>query len=184
MLSWMFSLSFIGFIASKSPVEESVMFYERGISPSNMLLSFFVKHSSQSSCTSKMSFFGYFSKCFSPNNSLGLVLLSIFSLLHFSPNSPLEMLLSICSSQHFSPSDSWGSMGLSNCLSSWYSPRNSSSSSINKKDPFAPAKGIVSCNIPMELATNHYIKKYMQLVKIWNYYINMNIVMHQQNLQT
>jgi len=98
MLSWMFSLSFIGFIASKSPVEESVMFYERGISPSNMLLSFFVKHSSQSSCTSKMSFFGYFSKCFSPNNSLGLVLLSIFSLLHFSPNSPLEMLLSICSS--------------------------------------------------------------------------------------
>jgi hypothetical protein len=56
-------------------------------------------------------------------------------------------------------------MGLSNYFSSWSSPRNSSSSSINKGDPLALAKGIVPCNIPMGLIENHYIKKYMYLPK-------------------
>jgi hypothetical protein len=72
-------------------------------------------------------------------------------------------------------------MGLNGALQLFFLmvlPRNSSSSSINKGDPLAPTKRIVPCNIPMGLIVNHYIKKYMYSAKIWNYYINMNIVMH------
>ncbi len=126
-------------MSSQHVVEEIVMLCERGTSLGNMLFFFFAKHSSQSNCTSEMLFFG----CFSPNNSLGSMFPLICSLPRFSPNSPHEMLLSICSSWHFSPSGSWGSMGLSNCFSSWSSLKNSPSSSINKGDPLAPTKDIV-----------------------------------------
>jgi hypothetical protein len=52
-------------------------------------------------------------------------------------------------------------MGLSNCFSSWSSPRKSLSSSINKGDLLALVKDIIPCNIPMGLTSNHYIIKYI-----------------------
>ncbi len=138
-------------------VEEVVMVCERGTSPGNMLFFFFAKHSSQSNCTFEMLFFG----CFSPNNSLGSMFPLICSLPHFSPNSPHEMLLSICSSWDFSPSGSWGSMGLSNCFSSWSLPKKLTMLINQQKGSSCTCKKHVPCNIPMGLAANDYTKKYM-----------------------
>ncbi len=94
--AWLDVLFVLHRLYNKSLVEEGVVLCERGTSLGNMLLSFFAKHYSQSSCTFEMLFFGCFSKNFSPNNSMGSMFPSICSLLHSSPNSPLEMLLSIC----------------------------------------------------------------------------------------